>query len=106
MSMRIAVTALILFAAAPGARAFQLQEATIDGLHAAIRSGETTCRQVVEGYLARARAYNGMCTRLVTEDGAKAPKMPGTMRAGCASGSSCAARARCLWSRRPRPKKA
>ena len=50
---------------------FQLQEASIDSIHRGIRSGEVTCKQVVEGYVARARAYNGICTKLVTADGAK-----------------------------------
>ena len=39
---------------------FRLEEATIDELHAAIRSGRTTCVEVVERYIARARAYNGV----------------------------------------------
>ncbi|HZD91662.1 MAG TPA: amidase family protein, partial [Pseudolabrys sp.] len=60
---------------------FQLEEATIDDLHAAIRAGDTTLVQVVEHYIARARAYNGVASMLVTEDGADAPPAPGTMRA-------------------------
>jgi len=61
---------------------FKLEETTIDNIQNGIRSGEVTCKQVVEGYIARARAYNGVCTKLVTADGAKAPKATGTMRAG------------------------
>ena len=38
------------------AEPFQLEEASIDSIHAAIRSGATSCKQVVEGYIARARA--------------------------------------------------
>jgi len=61
---------------------FRLEEATIEELHAAIRAGETTCVAVVEHYLARARAYNGVASLLVTEHGASVPKAAGTMRAG------------------------
>ena len=52
------------------AQAFRLEEATIDDLHAAIRSGETTVVAVVQHYLARVRAYNGVASVLVTQDGA------------------------------------
>ena len=60
---------------------FQLVEATIDQLHAAIRAGDTTCVAVVEEYLARARAYNGVSSLLVTEDGAPAAPAAGAVRA-------------------------
>src|SRR5687767_9117368 len=46
--------------------AFAIDEATIDGIHAAIRSGQTTCQAIVQAYIDRARAYNGVCTSLVT----------------------------------------
>src|SRR5579863_572738 len=46
---------------------FHLQEATIDSVHAAIRSGQITCRGLVQLYLNRAKAYNGVGTQLVTE---------------------------------------
>jgi Asp-tRNA(Asn)/Glu-tRNA(Gln) amidotransferase A subunit family amidase len=62
--------------------AFQPEEATIQQVHQAIRSGETTCRGVVEAYLARARAYNGVCTALVTADGANVLSVKGYIRAG------------------------
>ncbi len=61
---------------------FQLEEATIDGLHQAIRDGRTTCVAVVEHYLARVRAYNGVASMLVTEDGADVPQAPGVIRGG------------------------
>src|SRR2546423_9021973 len=38
-------------------RPFRLEEATIDELHQAIRSGEATCFSIVQHYLARVRAY-------------------------------------------------
>ncbi len=62
--------------------AFRLEEATIEGLHRAIKAGETTCVAVVEEYVARARAYNGVASLLVTEDGATVPNAAGTVRAG------------------------
>jgi len=61
---------------------FQLEEATIDELHAAIRAGETTCVAVVRHYLARVRAFNGVASMLVTEDGRDVAKAAGTVRAG------------------------
>lgn len=61
---------------------FAIEEATIAGIHAAIQSGQTTCRAVVEAYLDRARAYNGVCTSLVTADGAEVPAVAGSVRAG------------------------
>jgi Asp-tRNA(Asn)/Glu-tRNA(Gln) amidotransferase A subunit family amidase len=63
---------------------FRLEEATIDELHAAIRAGETNCVAVVEHYIARARAYNGVASLLVTEDGTSVPAAAGTVRAGAA----------------------
>ncbi len=40
------------------ARSFRLEEATIDDIHSAFRSGEITCRGLVELYLARIDAYD------------------------------------------------
>jgi len=51
-------------------------------MHKAIQSGATTCKQVIEGYVARAKAYNGMCTAPVTADGGKLPRVSGAVRAG------------------------
>src|SRR5438477_1633100 len=61
---------------------FRLEEATIDELHAAIRAGETTVVQVVEHYIARARAFNGVASLLVTEDGGNITEATGAVRAG------------------------
>src|SRR5436305_2144280 len=61
---------------------FRLEEATIEELQGAIKAGQTTCVQVVQQYLDRARAYNGVCSVLVTEDGASVPEAAGTVRAG------------------------
>jgi amidase len=61
---------------------FHLQEATIDDLHRAIRNGQMTCRGVVQLYINRAKAYNGVSDVLVTRDGAPIPPAPGVVRAG------------------------
>src|SRR5262245_62801415 len=61
---------------------FRVEEATIVELHAAIRSGATTVRAVVEQYLARVRRYNGVASLLVTAHGAPVPEATGTVRAG------------------------
>jgi Asp-tRNA(Asn)/Glu-tRNA(Gln) amidotransferase A subunit family amidase len=60
----------------PGEREapFRLEEATIAELHAAIRAGEITMVQVVQRYLERARAFNGVASLLVTQDGTNAPE--------------------------------
>lgn len=72
------VSTLALAAKAP----FQIEEATIDDMQQAIQQGRTTCKQVVQTYVDRARAYNGTCTKLVTKDGASIESVLGTMRAG------------------------
>lgn len=59
---------------------FRLEEATIDELHAAIRSGETTVKATVEHYIARVRAFNGPASMLVTEDGGAVPEATGATR--------------------------
>src|SRR5438034_98812 len=51
---------------------FHLQEATIADVHRAIQEGQISCRALVQAYIRRARAYNGTCNQLVTED--MAPK--------------------------------
>ena len=59
---------------------FSLMEKTIDEIHAAIKSGQTTCVAIVRQYLDRVRAYNGVASMLVTEDGAAVPEAPGVVR--------------------------
>jgi Asp-tRNA(Asn)/Glu-tRNA(Gln) amidotransferase A subunit family amidase len=68
--------------APPPGTAFQLQEATIAGVHQAIQQGQIACQGLVQAYVDRAKAYNGTSDRLVTVDGADIPPAPGTMRAG------------------------
>ena len=64
--------------------AFQLEEATIDGLHDAIRARRTTCVAVVQHYLARVRRFNGVASMLVTADGAEVAAVPGVVRGAVA----------------------
>jgi Asp-tRNA(Asn)/Glu-tRNA(Gln) amidotransferase A subunit family amidase len=61
--------------------AHDLDEATIEELQAAITSGRTTCVKVVQHYIDRVRAYNGVASLLVTEDGLPVPEAKGTVRA-------------------------
>ena len=61
---------------------FHLEEATIADIQNAIKSGQMTCQGVVQAYINRAKAYNGMCTELVTKDGAPIPQATGVVRAG------------------------
>ena len=60
---------------------FQLEEATIAEMHEAIRSGKTTLLKIVQRYIDRARAYNGVSSLLLTEDGAAVPEVVGVVRA-------------------------
>ncbi|MGH9562548.1 MAG: hypothetical protein ACRD3S_13935, partial [Terracidiphilus sp.] len=67
---------------APAQSQFHIEEASITDIQNAIRSGQTTCEDVVRAYLARAKAYNGVCTALVTRDGAPIAQATGMLRAG------------------------
>jgi amidase len=64
------------------AHAFEIEEATIQDVHRAIQAGETTCTQIVTAYIERAKAYNGICTALVTQDGKPVAAAKGPMRTG------------------------
>src|SRR5690348_4111853 len=61
---------------------FRLEEATIDELHHAIIEGTTTVTAVVQGYLARVRAYNGVSSMLVTKHGIDIAEANGVTRGG------------------------
>src|ERR1700704_5103063 len=61
---------------------FHLQEGTIDDVHRAIRDGQITCRGLVQLYINRAKAYNGVSSVLVTKDGVPILPAPGVVRAG------------------------
>ncbi|MEJ0036920.1 MAG: amidase family protein [Gammaproteobacteria bacterium] len=73
-------------AVAPGiasaAGKFHLEEATIADIHDAIKSGEITCKGLVQAYLERTKSYNGACTALVTDKGAPIPAAKGAVRGG------------------------
>src|SRR5437870_10379678 len=60
---------------------FRLDEATIEELHEAIQSGRTTCVEIVQHYIDRVRAYNGVASVLVTQDGAPISEATGAVRA-------------------------
>jgi amidase len=60
---------------------FELEEATIADLHDAIRAGKITVVEVVQRYIDRARAYNGVGCLLLTEDGGDIAPTTGAIRA-------------------------
>jgi amidase len=61
---------------------FELVEATIADVQRAIQTRRITCKRLVQGYVERAKAYNGTCTKLVTRDGTPIPPAKGVVRAG------------------------
>src|SRR5690242_21437448 len=61
---------------------FRVEEASITDIQNAIRAGRTTCREVVQSYLDRVKAYNGVCTALLTPDGKPIPPATGMVRGG------------------------
>lgn len=77
---------MVLGAAAPSAASaadkFQLEEATIESIHDAIKSGQVTCKGLVQAYMDQVKAYEGTCTNLVTSKGGSIPAATGTIRAG------------------------
>ena len=83
---RLALTSVLMtissgLAIAQG-KGFRIEETTIADMQRAIQKGQTTCKDVVQEYIARAKAYNGICTALITKDGAPVPRMTGVVRAG------------------------
>src|ERR1700710_1256455 len=91
-SRRVASVALVAALAATlfntgvatAAGKFHLEEATIADIHDAIKSGDITCKGLVQAYIARSKAYNGVCTQLVTANGAAIPAASGAVRGGAA----------------------
>ena len=61
---------------------FNVVEASIEDLHAAIKAGETTLVEVTQSYIDRVRAYNGVSSMLVTENGSEVDRVPGVKRGG------------------------
>ena len=78
----ITLAALTFIDARADSGGFHLQEAGIDDLQHAIQTGQTTCHRIVQAYVDRARAYNGICTKLATKDGGKVAVGKGVTRAG------------------------
>src|SRR5688572_4351665 len=78
----IAMVSMAVLPAVAQSQAFAVEESTIEDVHRAIQSGEATCKSIVQSYLERVRAYNGMCTRLVTKDGKPILAAKGAIRAG------------------------
>ena len=58
MRSRIGTALLGLFVALAAAKGFTLEEATIADIQAAMRAGELSCRQLVQGYLKRIEAFD------------------------------------------------
>lgn len=59
-----ATSALLFHSVGPvqaAGKTFQIEEASIEDLHRAIQKRQTTCQQIVQAYVDRARAYNGAC---------------------------------------------
>jgi amidase len=86
-SLRSAVLLLGAMLLAPDANhsqqvGFHLEEATIDDVHHAIRHGQITCKELIQLYINRAKAYNGVSSLLVTKDGQPIQPAPGVVRAG------------------------
>ena len=83
---RLGTTLLLMAIAAASTTAhaakFEVVEASIADTQSAITSGKASCRDIVQAYVDRARAYNGVCTALVTPDGKKIPAASGYVRAG------------------------
>ncbi|MCR6652034.1 MAG: amidase family protein [Cellvibrionaceae bacterium] len=80
--LQLAIASLLSANQSLAAAKFQIEEATITDIQTAIQKKHTTCKQVVEAYIERAKAYNGVCTALVTKDGADIPAANGYVRAG------------------------
>ena len=79
------VTLALPMAAAAGEdkdKKFELVEATIGDTHEAIKAGDITCTELVQQYIDRVKAYNGVCTMLTTADGAPVPPATGKVTAG------------------------
>lgn len=81
---RLALLMLLLSPASTLAQQgqFHIEEASITDIQNVIKSGQTTCKQVVQTFINRAKAYNGVCTALLTKDGAPIAPATGMVRAG------------------------
>src|SRR5437870_3514435 len=82
MTKKLILSLLLTPALAWAQNPFHIEEASIADIQSAIKAGQITCQGVVQTYIARAKAYNGVCTELVTKDGAPIGPMTGVVRAG------------------------
>ncbi|GIT14924.1 MAG: hypothetical protein CM1200mP36_06800 [Gammaproteobacteria bacterium] len=80
------VSGLLVLGARVGAQEgqFHLEEARIADVHSAIQEGQLTCQGLVQMYIDRAEAYNGVTNQLGTNDGEPIDSVPGMVRAGSA----------------------
>jgi len=58
LRLDLALLLLALFATESLAQSLPVEEATIVGIHAAMRAGKLTCRDLVQSYLDRIAAYD------------------------------------------------
>jgi Asp-tRNA(Asn)/Glu-tRNA(Gln) amidotransferase A subunit family amidase len=61
---------------------FNVVEASINDLHSSIKEGEIKVTEVVQEYINRSRAFNGVASALVTKDGEDISTAEGVVRAG------------------------
>jgi len=80
VALSVSLTASCVAQSAGGQ--FHIEEKSITDIQNAIKSGQTSCKQVVQAYIERAKAYNGVCTALLTKDGVPIAPMTGMVRAG------------------------
>jgi amidase len=59
--LTLVLGALLAQPAEAAKKSFQLEEATVDDIQAAIKTNKTTVTDLVAGYLERIKAYNGTC---------------------------------------------
>ena len=78
--MVLVIVLVLMPGLAFGQSPFHLEEATINDIHNAIKGGQISCQGLVQAYINRAKAYNGVCTQLVTRDGAPVPSSRGAVR--------------------------
>ncbi len=64
LAATLSLLAALVAPTGSSAQSFQISEATIDGVHAAMASGALTCRALVQGYLDRIEAYDQVGPRL------------------------------------------
>ena len=83
----MALLALSLFDLRAQTPRFQIEEATIDEVQAALRGGSITCRALVEQYLARIDAYdkNGAALNAIVMVNPARARRPPTISIGASA---------------------